>query len=101
MKVVLGCFQYPSKPIKTRNSASWGLHVCCRFILGKTSSCSASKHLTHTLPQTNIGPKNEWLEYYFPIGEAYFQGRTVSFRAGYQFLMVFCKGLVALAHLLF
>ena len=82
MKVVLGCFQYPSKPIKTRNSASWGLHVCCLFILGKTSSCSAAKHLTHTLPETNIGPKNEWLDYYFPIGEAYFQGRTVSFRAG-------------------
>ena len=28
-----------------------------------------------TLPETNIGPKNGWLEYYFPIGEAYFQGR--------------------------
>ncbi len=26
-----------------------------------------------TLPQTNIAPKNGWLEYYFPIGEAYFQ----------------------------
>ena len=31
---------------------------------------------------TNIAPKNGWLEleYYFPIGEAYFQVRTVSFR---------------------
>ena len=27
-----------------------------------------------TLPETNIAPKNGWLEYYFPIGEAYFQG---------------------------
>ena len=27
-----------------------------------------------TLPETNIAPKNWWLEYYFPIGEAYFQG---------------------------
>ena len=35
-----------------------------------------------TLPETNIAPKNGWLEYYFPIGEAYFQGRTVSFREG-------------------
>ena len=35
-----------------------------------------------TLPQTNIAPKNGWLEYYFPIGEAYFQVRTVSFREG-------------------
>ena len=28
----------------------------------------------NTLPETNIAPKNGWLEYYFPIGEAYFQG---------------------------
>ena len=27
-----------------------------------------------TLPETNIAPKNGWLEYYLPIGEAYFQG---------------------------
>ena len=27
-----------------------------------------------TLPETNIAPGNGWLEYYFPIGEAYFQG---------------------------
>ena len=26
-----------------------------------------------TLPETNIAPENGWLEYYFPIGEAYFQ----------------------------
>ena len=26
-----------------------------------------------TLPETNIAPTNGWLEYYFPIGEAYFQ----------------------------
>ena len=30
--------------------------------------------LPFTLPETNIAPKNGWLEYYFPIGEAYFQG---------------------------
>ncbi len=29
---------------------------------------------TYTLPETNIAPENGWLEYYFPIGEAYFQG---------------------------
>ncbi len=28
----------------------------------------------YTLPETNIAPENGWLEYYFPIGEAYFQG---------------------------
>ena len=27
-----------------------------------------------TLPETNIAPENGWLEYYFPSGEAYFQG---------------------------
>ena len=27
-----------------------------------------------TLPETNIGPKIGWLKYYFPDGEAYFQG---------------------------
>ena len=25
------------------------------------------------LPETNVAPKNGWLEYYFPLGEAYFQ----------------------------
>ena len=34
------------------------------------------------LPETHIALKNGWLEDYFPIGEAYFQGRTVSFREG-------------------
>ena len=29
---------------------------------------------TDTLPETNIAPENGWLEYCFPIGEAYFQG---------------------------
>ena len=36
----------------------------------------------NTLPETNIFAKNGWLEYYFPIGDAYFQGRTVSLREG-------------------
>ena len=35
-----------------------------------------------TLPETNIAPENGWLEYYFHIGEAYFQGQAVSFREG-------------------
>ena len=35
-----------------------------------------------THPETNIAPENGWLEYYFPIGEADFQVRTVSFREG-------------------
>ena len=34
------------------------------------------------LPETNseFAPGNGWLEYNFPFGMAYFQGRTVSFR---------------------
>ena len=30
--------------------------------------------LEDTLFETNIAPENGWLEYYVPIGEAYFQG---------------------------
>ena len=41
-----------------------------------------------TLPETNIAPKNGWLEYYFPIGEAYFQVRTVSFREGIWMILL-------------
>ncbi len=33
-------------------------------------------------PETNIAPENVWLEHDFPIGMAYFQVRTVSFREG-------------------
>ena len=33
-----------------------------------------------TLLGTNISPENIWLEEEFPFGQAYFQGRTVSFR---------------------
>ena len=36
------------------------------------------------LPETNVAPKNGWLEMYFPIGEVYFQVRTVSFREGIE-----------------
>ena len=34
--------------------------------------CGVSK--IGTLPETNMAPKNGWLEYYFPFLEAYFQG---------------------------
>ena len=44
-------------------------------------------HFPCTLPETNIAPENGWFEYYFPIGEAYFQGRTVSFREGNSALL--------------
>ena len=37
-----------------------------------------------TLPETNskFAPENGWLEYSFPFGMTYLQGRTVSFREG-------------------
>ena len=35
-----------------------------------------------TLPETNIAPENEWLEYKFPFGMVHFQEQTVSFREG-------------------
>ena len=37
--------------------------------------CWFMNHCFFTLPETNIfAPKNGWLEHYFAIGEAYFQG---------------------------
>ena len=33
-----------------------------------------------SLKLTARAPENGWLEYWFPFGMAYFQGRTVSFR---------------------
>ena len=52
----------------------------------------------NTLPETNIDPTNGWLEYYFPIGEAYFQGlRTlVSGRVVHLFGSVSKKDIVLL-----
>ena len=43
--------------------------------LGKGNGTLKKWAIFGTLPETNIAPKNGWLEYYFPIGEAYFQGR--------------------------
>ena len=40
--------------------------------LVKVQHLSNSKMNYYTLPETNIAPKNGWLEYYFPIEEAYF-----------------------------
>ena len=48
-------------------------NCCCRILLIKGHLPSQKWH-GFTLPETNIAPKNGgWLEYYFPIGEAYFQ----------------------------
>ncbi len=42
------------------------------MFLSWTLYCKSAA-LIITLPKTNIAPTNGWLEYYFPIGEAYFQ----------------------------
>ena len=40
-----------------------------------------------TLPETNIAPKNGWLEYYFPIGKVTFQGRLLLVSGRVDFLL--------------
>ena len=54
----------------------------------KESGKASIKFLSVTLPETNIAPENGWLEYSFPFGMAYFQGRTVSFRECSLFICV-------------
>ena len=48
------------------------LHVAITFQPFNLQSQYIEQHVT--LPETNVAPENGWLEYYFPIGEAYFQG---------------------------
>ena len=43
--------------------------------------------MVNTLPETNIVPENGWLEYWFPFGKAYFQGKNVSFWEGNPFII--------------
>ena len=47
--------------------------ACLHEIRGVKNSVGSQNFMV-TLPETNIAPTNGWLEYYFPIGEAYFQG---------------------------
>ena len=46
----------------------------------------SNTHQCLTLPETNITPENAWLEDYFPIGEAYFQGRLLLVSGRVSFL---------------
>ncbi len=46
------------------------------------SYADLSLSMQFSLPETNIAPEDWWLEDYFPIGYAYIQGRTVSFKEG-------------------
>ena len=57
-----------------------GVHPCLSLIYHpvdfteKKIKKQLATNLLVTLPETNIAPENGWLEYYFPIGEASFQG---------------------------
>ncbi len=57
---------------KKKMSRIFGSHIFLQKI--HLSQKGYKKIWNSTLPQTNIAPENGWLEYYFPIGEAYFQG---------------------------
>ena len=59
---------------------SWCFDVQVRRLQKCAAEIGVRFTTDSTLPE--IAPKNGWLEYYFPIEEAYFQGRTVSFREG-------------------
>ena len=73
----------PLKPPKnlveggTRPSRSCASDNLLVLAFGRTHSSSKGSTVNSgqvTLPETNIAPKNGWLEYYFPIGvSAYFQ----------------------------
>ena len=41
--------------------------------LGDGSILYVNHTAYNTLPKTNIAPENGWLEYYFSLGEPYFQ----------------------------
>ena len=50
-----------------------------------------------TLPETNIASEDGWLGGYFLFVMAYFQGRTVTFREGSQWLVQLSRILIGLA----
>ena len=65
---------------------TFALHGPRGVILMRASRLREAPNDQHTrkptLHETNIAPKNGWLEYSFPFGKAYFQVRAVSFREG-------------------
>ena len=53
---------------------SWNLLVSDLEHLANSKKILYKQWFFDTLTKFNIAPENGWLEYYFPIGEAYFQG---------------------------
>ncbi len=66
----------PENPAMWNTSALWGFsqNQVSPTKWTKKKRMAFPSHLFFTLPETNVAPKNGWLEDYFPIGEAYFQG---------------------------
>ncbi len=50
------------------------LEMLKRPLIGTSDVRTSVDVVIVTLPETNIANENGWLEYYFPFGEAYFQG---------------------------
>ena len=72
-------FPLPTRPgaVGFFASSTWRSSLAWIFFPSKMvvfSGANVQLHGGGTLPETNIAPKKGWLEYYFPIGEAYFQG---------------------------
>ena len=88
----LGVPLFLETTISIKKPILFGVTSPCRVReAAKNEPCSAFMRTpvswltwSHNLPETNIAPKNGCLEYYFPIGDAYFQGLChVSFRESY------------------
>ena len=67
--------EYPFSLIQNLTFLTFGQYI---FLVPQKSSTFFSREglerWAFTLPETNIAPENGWLECYFPIGKAYFQG---------------------------
>ena len=106
-----GCFSTCSRPLLKEIMVCAGVSRCSTYTLGLQKKgyniTRWVRFLTSTLPETNVPPKNWWLECYFPIGEAYFQGAMLVsgrvlllvlfqiLRVGKLFLDVFLKAVFA------
>ena len=55
------------------------------FFVGRAPQKEGIEVVPIILPEANIASKNGWLEYYFPIGEANFQGRLLLVSGSHDF----------------
>ena len=88
---VLLAFKYHLQGIETIiriTFAGWTFIGAMKYL--KNAKRKKQETCLDTLPETNIAPKNGWLEYYFPIGfRPIFRGKlAVSFRELLDFLFI-------------